>query len=148
MLFPPSTDRKLIGLDEGEQSIFWYLHRYEKLVRNDPLNLGIVEVLQVSSIRRVLLFFSRNLFLTYWRRQKPGETVYIPGGWPHVVINMELSVAVTHNYAADHLLEEIWTALCEEGETDFALRWYNGLKRNNKQALIDRIDKTGIEAKQ
>jgi len=65
-----------------------------------------------------------------------------------VVINMELSVAVTHNYAADHLLEEIWTALCEEGETDFALRWYNGLKRNNKQALIDRIDKTGIEAKQ
>ena len=123
VLFPPDTDRDLIGLDENEQSIFWFANRYEKIVKGDKMNLGVVEVVQ-----------------------QPGETVYIPGGWPHVVINLELSVAVTHNYAPNHLLEDIWKSLCSEGEGEFAQRWYDGLVKNSRHELISRIDGTGIKA--
>jgi len=31
--------------------------------------------------------------------QYPGEVIYVPSGWHHVVINLELSAALTHNYA-------------------------------------------------
>jgi len=31
--------------------------------------------------------------------QYPGQIIYVPSGWHHVVINLELSAALTHNYA-------------------------------------------------
>ncbi len=34
--------------------------------------------------------------------QQPGETVYVPDGWLHAVVNLELSVAVTHNFVGPH----------------------------------------------
>ena len=34
--------------------------------------------------------------------QRAGETVYVPPGWPHAVVNLELSVAVTHNFVGPH----------------------------------------------
>lgn len=33
--------------------------------------------------------------------QRPGECVFIPSGWHHCVLNLELSVAVTHNYCPE-----------------------------------------------
>jgi ribosomal protein L16 Arg81 hydroxylase len=30
--------------------------------------------------------------------QRPGETVYIPPNWTHATMNLETSVAVTHNF--------------------------------------------------
>jgi oxalate decarboxylase/phosphoglucose isomerase-like protein (cupin superfamily) len=33
--------------------------------------------------------------------QRPGEIIFVPHGWFHVVLNLEDSFAVTHNYVSE-----------------------------------------------
>lgn len=43
--------------------------------------------------------------------QRPGQTIYVPAGWWHAVLNLEWSVAVTHNFASAALLPSLWSEL-------------------------------------
>ena len=68
--------------------------------------------------------------------QYPGETVYVPAGWPHAVLNLEFSVAVTHNYATEYpSMERLWKAVTA-AEPDMAVRLQRALSRHRPDLLL------------
>ena len=69
--------------------------------------------------------------------QVPGETVFVPAGWMHVVLNLSATVAVTHNWASAATLEETFASLAES-EPRFALQFFEAVKNHN-QEWADRI---------
>lgn len=39
--------------------------------------------------------------------QRPGDVIFVPHGWFHIVLNLESSVAVTHNYVSESNLHHV-----------------------------------------
>ena len=56
----------------------WFLEVYPTL----PPDLGLIEAVQ-----------------------RPGEVIHVPGGWWHIVLNLDLSIAVTQNFVPFQRLE-------------------------------------------
>jgi len=117
LLFPPDTPYAEIGMIDDQPQIpssIWFRDFYDKVTSPSwPEEYKPVEVLQF-----------------------PGETVYVPAGWPHLVLNLELTVAVTHNYASQHgpFFERMWKEVAND-EPDFALGWYSGLWKAGRDDL-------------
>ena len=49
-----------------------------------------------------------NCVPCYEFTQSPGETLYVPSGWWHGVLNLEAGVGVTHNFCDDFNFEAVW----------------------------------------
>ena len=106
MLFPPCTPPEQIGMNLEYQipSIIWFRDYYDKVTSPDwPISWKPTQIIQ-----------------------QPGETIFVPAGWPHLVVNLELSVAVTHNYASQYspFLTTMWKDMTIN-EPLFAIQWIN-----------------------
>ncbi|CAG8680496.1 23031_t:CDS:10 [Gigaspora margarita] len=92
-LFPPSTPRKLIDPKQKDhEAVTWFTCVLPKLLevhegRNKSLaeEYGMIEALQ-----------------------RPGETMFVPGGWYHVVMNLDFTIAVTQNFCSPTSIEQVW----------------------------------------
>jgi len=88
-LFPPGTDEeylKELGIKEYSKkpSTYWWQDIVPKL----PPNIGMMECIQY-----------------------PGETIYVPAGWWHVVLNLDFTIAITENLLISKNLPQVWGEL-------------------------------------
>ena len=114
VLFPYGTDQASIGMQDPQiPSALWFQNYYDHVLAKYP---EAIEVLQY-----------------------PGETVYVPAGWPHLVLNLDRTVAITQNYATEYpSMERMASHVVRDEGTEFFDDWMACLKETRPD-LVHRI---------
>ena len=93
ILFPPETPQKLVKgkhhvkPHEDDEAIDWFLKILPR----------------IKAEGRARGNFTYVEFIQY-----PGDTIFLPGGWWHAVLNIDDSVAVTQNFCDSTNFCEVW----------------------------------------
>uniref|UniRef100_A0A915C3Q5 JmjC domain-containing protein n=1 Tax=Parascaris univalens TaxID=6257 RepID=A0A915C3Q5_PARUN len=78
--------------------------------------------------------------------QRPGELVFVPSGWWHVVLNLSDTVAVTQNFCSITNLPIVWRKTMRK-RPNFAKHWLRALRLRRPEvlAVIEQAAKEGAD---
>ncbi|CAM9707619.1 unnamed protein product [Scytosiphon promiscuus] len=114
VLFPPHVDKNVakgkdvIRDDEDDEPINYFVDLLPRIRRKHGDSIKIYEFVQY-----------------------PGDTVFIPGGWWHAVLNLEDSVAITQNFCSRNNFEKasalkVWRKT-RTGRKKMSVKWLREL---------------------
>lgn len=66
--------------------------------------------------------------------QYPGDVIFVPAGWWHVVLNLKTSIAVTQNFVSKENFTLAWELTSKE-KPDLALIWSKALMKNTNTGI-------------
>jgi len=110
VLFPPGTPKSVVKSK----------HLYQPGRDDEPINYfaEVLPRLRTSLPEGVTMFEFT---------QRAGETVFIPGGWWHAVLNVTDTFAVTQNFASRTNFERVWIKT-RTGRKRMAQKWKRELR--------------------
>lgn len=109
VLMPPGTRKRLVKAKdfirkgEDDEATNYFIDQLPRLKEAHP-ELQIIEFIQY-----------------------PGETVFVPGGWWHAVLNLDDTLAVTQNFCSRTNFDGVWVKT-RTGRKKMAVKWLEVLK--------------------
>ena len=113
VLFPPGISKSivkgkgLIRYDEDDEAIHYFMNILPRIKR------------KARSLRSTEEY---QKFRAYEFTQNPGETVFVPNGWWHAVLNLSHTVAVTQNFCSPRNFDQVWRKT-RSGRKRMAWKW-------------------------
>ena len=120
VLFPPQVPksivkgRRLILPNEDDEAIHYFTTILPRIKRKAAASGGKGDY---------------HNFECYEFTQYPGETVFVPHGWWHAVMNVTHTVGVTQNYCSRRNFDEVWIQT-RSGRKKMACSWLRRLQEH------------------
>ncbi|GAB4820044.1 hypothetical protein N2152v2_007090 [Parachlorella kessleri] len=124
-LFPPGTPRELLKPPGVErEAATWFAQVYPRTQRGDWPAARPLDVIQ-----------------------GPGDTMFVPAGWWHAVINLDMTIAVTQNYCSTANFPAVWRRT-KRGRPKMSAKWLRVLReaRPDLARIADELAAAGNDA--